>query len=286
MLHESAHGMLAANRKLNLVLGTALTAYPIFQLHYGYKRAHVATHHPKLGDPGKDPDLRYFVEQGVYLPRTKSKIVLNLIILPAIGSKAASHVYFLIRDRILRKGSTAAAAGQPVTPYWQLRMRRDKIAFYSFWAAVACVLVLTGEWGRFLLFWIIPYLTSFQIIGWYIELSEHTPMVKFANVDIEMTRNRKSRGVEKFLTGTYSDHYHLDHHLDPRTPYWNLKRAHAIRLEDPRYAEIDSKFGGLFTRGPQGQPSALASIVSELAALPLYDDLSTVATESPVGDNV
>ncbi|QTR02816.1 fatty acid desaturase, partial [Saccharothrix algeriensis] len=149
--------------------------------------------------------------------------------------------------------------------YWSVRTRRDKRAFLVFWAAVAGVVTTTGTVAEFVLFWLVPYLTAFQIIGWYIELSEHTPAVKFTNVDLYMTRNRKSRGLERFLTGTYADHHHLDHHLDPRTPYWNLEAAHRIRLADPRYAEVDRSFGGLFTRGPQAQPSALSDIVRRLA---------------------
>jgi fatty acid desaturase len=122
-----------------------------------------------------------------------------------------------------------------------------------------------GDWSiELLLFWIIPYLTSFQILGWYIELSEHTPLVRDSSVDLYMTRNRKSRLWERLLTGIHNDHYHLEHHLDPRTPFYKLPQAREIRMRDPKYAEVDAQFGGLWHRGPQGQPSAITAIVRSM----------------------
>lgn len=265
LLHESAHGIAANSKVINLLLGTVFTAYPIFQTHYGYKRSHVATHHPKLGDPDRDPDLKYFIEQGVYATSTRRELTLRLLVYPALGSKAVSHLYFLARDRILRRGSTAHDEDHRDNRYWRTRMRRDKVAFTTSWILAALGIICSGIGFEFVLFWLVPYLTAFQVIGWYIELSEHTPIVKFSNTDLYMTRNRLSRGLERFLTGTYADHHHLDHHLDTRTPYWNLKRAHRIRMEDAEYARLHATFGGLFTRGPHGQASALSSIVDQLA---------------------
>lgn len=268
LLHESAHGMLAANRRLNLVLGTFLTAYPILQLHYAYKKTHVATHHPRLGDPDRDPDLLYMVERGVYEPADERVLWLRLAILPALGSQVVSHLWFLVRDRLTPAGVTGGRAGrEEVSEYWTVRMRRDKRAMCAFWLVICVLVTTTGTWSYLLAFWVVPFLTTFQLFGWYIELSEHTPMVRLHHLDLRMTRNRKSRGLELFLTGTYADHHHLDHHLDPRTPYWNLGRAHRIRMADSDYAAIDAEFGGLFTRGEQGQPSAIVSLVRQLAEM-------------------
>ncbi|MBY8889443.1 fatty acid desaturase family protein [Streptomyces sp. PTM05] len=266
MLHESAHGMLAANRKLNLALGSFLTAYPVFQQHYAFKRTHVATHHPRLGDPERDPDLKFFIEQGVYDISSECQLWIRLVTLPALGSRIISHFSFLLKDRVLLNRRRKYEEAVEFNSHWRKRMQRDKICFTLFWLLIVGVAWMTHCLLGVVVFWVVPYMTTFQLIGWYIELSEHTPMVRLHNVDLYMTRNRKSRGLEKFLTGTYADHYHLDHHLDPRTPYWNLRKAHQFRMKDPEYALLDRSFGGLFTAGPDGQPSAVASIIRELAA--------------------
>lgn len=263
LLHDCAHGVGVADRRLQMFVGTLLTAYPIFQQHYAYKTSHVFTHHPKLGSPEADPDLRFFIEQGAYRQSATAAYVRRVVLLPLLGSQTWAYLRYLVRNRwrVL-----TGAERRPLTdaPVQRRKRALDRAGFWLFWGAVVA-LAWSGGWLLgLLLFWVVPYLTSFQILGWYIELSEHTPLVRDSNVDLHMTRNRKSRGWEKFLTGIHNDNYHLEHHLDPRTPFWNLHRARRVRLRDPEYAQVDRAMGGLFTRGPEGQPSAIAAIVRSM----------------------
>lgn len=263
ILHDCAHNVGAANRGMQMFVGTVLTAYPIFQQHYAYKISHVFTHHPKLGSPDNDPDLRFFIEQRAYQAAAPRTYVRRVVLMPLLGTQTWAYLKYLVRNRyrMLRRGKAAA----PEMPVVQRRKRiADRVGFWLFWAAVIGVCAWQGVLPHLLLFWVVPYLTSFQILGWYIELSEHTPLVRDSNVDLYMTRNRKSRGWEKFLTGIHNDNYHLEHHLDPRTPFWNLAKARRARLADPGYALVDAQFGGLFTQGPQGQPSAISAIVTAM----------------------
>ncbi len=263
ILHDCAHGVGAANKRLQMAIGTAFTAYPIFQQHYAYKVSHVYTHHPRLGDPERDPDLAFFIEQKAYTPATRGRYFNRAVVLPAIGSQTVAYLRYLVRNRFkVLKGE--AQETKPVSPIARSKKALDKAGFFAFWLAVVGVCWYSHTILPLLLFWVVPYLTSFQILGWYIELSEHTPLVRDHNVDLSMTRNRKSKGIEKFLTGIHNDHFHLDHHLDPRTPFWRLPDAHRIRMADPNYAELDAATGGLFTKGPQGQPSAMTAIIDEM----------------------
>jgi fatty acid desaturase len=276
LLHESAHGILADSRLLNLFLGTVLSAYPIFQRHYPYKKSHVATHHPKLGNPEVDPDLMYFIEQGVYAPgATDRQRWLRLVIFPALGLRTWSFVRYLIINR-LGGGQTMKEERQDL----RVKARRDQIAFLFFWGIVLAMFICTHLLTVFFFFWIIPLLGTFQIFSWYIELAEHTPLVRDYNVSLYMTRNRKSRGLERFLTSMHAENYHLDHHLDPRTPFWNIKKVHQIRLMDPEYARWDARAGGLFHKGPQGQDAAIVAIVRGLGEC---NSRTPAAFGAPVG---
>ncbi len=265
ILHDCAHGVGAADHRVRMLLGTVLTAYPIFQQHYAYKVSHVFTHHPRLGDPDQDPDLRFFIEQGAYRAASPRAYVRRVVLMPLFGTQTWAYLRYLVRNRyrVLRAGR--AQESSPVQPR---KRALDRAGFWAFWAVVAGVCWSQGWTTELLLFWFVPYLTSFQILGWYIELSEHTPLVRDSRVDLHMTRNRKSRGWEKFLTGIHNDNYHLEHHLDPRTPFWNLGKARRVRLADPEYAAVDAVLGGLFTRGPQGQPSAVTAIVTSMSEQP------------------
>lgn len=263
LLHDCAHGVGIADKRLQMLFGTVLTAYPIFQKHYAYKVSHVLTHHPKLGSPQEDPDLRFFIEQGAYRRGSSGAYVRRVVLMPLLGSQTWAYIRYLFRNRYhVITGVKERPA--PPSPVQQRKQQLDRFAFYAFWAVVIAA-AWSGGWllGLFL-FWVVPYLTSFQILGWYIELSEHTPLVRDTTVDLYMTRNRKSRTWEKLLTGIHNDNYHLEHHLDPRTPFYHLPKARLIRLRDPNYAAVDQAFGGLFTRGPQGQPSAISAIVTSM----------------------
>ena len=263
ILHECAHGVAMSNRKLQMAVGTVLTAYPIFQQHYAYKVSHVYTHHPRLGSPDLDPDLRFFIEQGVYKKSTAPKYVRRVVLMPLFGSQTSAYIRYVIRSRSrVLTGPERSAA--PASPVQRRKRLLDRLSFWAFWATVAGA-AWYGDWFiELLLFWIVPYLTSFQIMGWYIELSEHTPLVRDSSLDLYMTRNRKSRLWERLLTGIHNDHYHLEHHLDPRTPFYKLAQAREIRMRDPKYAAVDAQFGGLWHRGPQGQPSAITAIVRSM----------------------
>lgn len=271
ILHDCAHGVGVANRQLQMIVGTALTAYPIFQQHYAYKISHVLTHHPRLGDPDRDPDLQFFVEQKVYTPTSNTRYFNRIVVFPALGSQTVAYLRYLVRNRfrVLRGKNLAGALTSEHVP--RNKRHLDRGAFWIFWIVVVGVAWQSGGLVELALFWVIPYLTSFQILGWYIELSEHTPLVRDYDVDLYMTRNRKSRGLERFLTGIHNDHFHLDHHLDPRTPFWNLPKAHRVRLADPNYARLDAMTGGLVTKGPQGAPSAISSIVKQWTSLQELD---------------
>lgn len=266
ILHDCAHGVGAANKRLQMFIGTVMTAYPIFQQHYAYKVSHVYTHHPKLGNPDHDPDLQFFIRQKVYTSASRRRYFNRIVVLPAIGSQTVAYLHYLVRNRFRVLKRRAHGTGRIVNHVPRRNRILDKLGFWAFWTVVVLAAWRVGGLRELVLFWFIPYLTSFQILGWYIELSEHTPLVRDHHVDLYMTRNRKSRGPERFLTGIHNDHYHLDHHLDPRTPFWNLPQAHQARLCDPNYAALDAATGGLWTKGPKGQPSAIQAIVTQMTS--------------------
>ena len=95
------------------------------------------------------------------------------------------------------------------------RYEFDRWGFYAFWASIVILTVFLGYFPQFVLLWVVPYLTSFHIIGWFIEMSEHCSSIDNQNVNLHMARNRQSRHIEKWLTGINNDNYHLDHHRMP-----------------------------------------------------------------------
>jgi len=260
ILHECSHGVSARNPVLRVILGTILTAYPIFQTYNAYKISHVLTHHPQLGRENHDADLQFFIEEGVFDPQPPHQFFWRMMVMPLLGWRTLAYLRYLIRNRLsARDGSSELNISADLSR----RRRLEYLAFGAFWVVVVGLCVYFSLLLYLVLFWIIPYLTYFQIIGWYIELSEHCTVINGQSNDLFMASNRHSTGLERFLTGIHNDHHHLDHHLNPSTPFWNLPKARLIRLQDSEYAKVDKNAGGLFTRGFDGAPSALRLLLEQ-----------------------
>ena len=247
LLHDSCHKTLARNRTLNDFLGRWLAGLPIFQSYRAYSASHVLQHHVHLGNPQLDPDYRQYIDTGLFRVRDRLDFVCHVaktVLLMNIGSYAK---YLVVQRLAAIRGSAAECIGLFVVQ-----------------AAIATILTLAaGPFGYFL-FWILPLLTSFQIIGWLSEISEHYPKIRTATLAVQMSRNRFPRLAERFLVGHHGDNYHLVHHLFVGIPFWNLRAAHDALMDDPEYRSVNENAGGIFT-APQGRLSILSSILEEIA---------------------
>ncbi|MEO1433182.1 MAG: guanitoxin biosynthesis L-arginine gamma (S) hydroxylase [Cyanobacteria bacterium J06633_8] len=230
LLHEAAHKTLAKNKYLNFVVGTLFSGYLILQTFTGYKKSHVDYHHKYFGHPFLDPDYYFHISEGLYNPRNSSSFIKKYIMMPLLLAKVPNYLYSLIKDRLSIKKTK----------------RIETVLMLAYLVAIAAFSWIVNCEHLIILFWLIPYLTTFQIIGWFIELSEHYPLVGDNEIDIYMTRNRKSHWLEAFFLSIHNENYHLDHHLNPVTPFWNLPKAHTIRLRDSNYAKINHFTGGIF----------------------------------------
>lgn len=252
--HDAAHRTLARNPSINYLVGVVFAAYPIFQRHFAYRVSHVHKHHRFLGDPGKDPDLRFFIESGVYKVCHPFRYVLRIVVLPILGGATIRYLRYLWTNRFAFDTSQYSNQDRDA-------LRADRVGFFAFWLVVTLCAFALGGVDELVLFWIVPYLTSFQILGWFIEIAEHNPMCETRSSNVHLTRNRKGPLVERMLFGVNLDEYHLEHHLSPGVPFWLLRRAQAIRLRDPGYRRIGASWGGLFARGPTGQRSVIGQLM-------------------------
>lgn len=252
--HDAAHRILAKSTWWNHALGITFAAYPIFQRHWAYRVSHVHLHHPHLGDPEKDPDLQFFMASGVYRVREPREYAFSIVWKAILGGATLRYLKYLWRNRFLianKQDSGVDARGAAIDTY----------GFAAFWVCVVAGLAWAGSLHWFVLFWLVPYLTTFQILGWFIEIAEHSPMCETQVENVYLTRNRKGNFIERLLFGVNLDEYHLEHHLSPGIPFWLLRRAQKIRMRDPDYAKIADSWGGLFVRGPKGQPSVIKQLL-------------------------
>lgn len=271
LLHESSHKTLARNRTLNYLLGTLGSGFWIFQAWMPYRSSHVGKHHRYLGDPEADPDIRFYISQGLLERIDDQHYLRRQILRTLIGFRTVAYMRYLLLYRIFPQYLFESLDDVPEQLIVKKRLERrlsalEYLGFVGFWVVIGLLLTWSSLWGVFLLLWIVPYLTSFQVIGWFIEVCEHYPLTTSSDYDIYMTRNRFGNRIENFFTGLHGERWHLLHHLLPGMPFWNLPAAHRILMADPTYREVNQRSGGIFTQGTNAAPSILATIQQQLTS--------------------
>lgn len=252
LLHEATHNCIAKNRYLNYAIGTFFSGYWIFQSFNAYKQSHIEGHHGSLGDKSKDPDYQYYLSQGLYKGINQKQFLRTYVLLPLFCLKAIPYVQYLFKERLISF----------------YKFRKEAVLFLLFWIATYSLLFRFQLFHLFLLYWIIPYLTVFVIIGHFIEIAEHFPLVGNSDHPIEMTRNRFSHWLEAFFLSIHNENYHLTHHLRPKIPFWNLKKAHDILMQDPMYSKVNNNFGGIFLSSKKDRIALIPGLISGRITLP------------------
>jgi fatty acid desaturase len=263
-VHEASHQMLFRHRTANTWVTTLLCAYPIGTSYFAYVQSHNA-HHRNTG--GRDDPCRRRQEKyDFHNQRQQSKFLLRTLL--------------IFWDAPVYLANSVTTYIKPIEPprnekqrVWQ---RREILGQWLYWLTMLTVLTIGGWWWIFLLYWIVPYLTFFQVIRKLAEHSEHNGLWE-APSEIEVTRNNFCHPLLRFLIYPHGDSYHLTHHLFSRVPHYRLRHAHQILLQDADYVAAHHCYG-YFRASRQGSRSTLEDVVS---AVTLYTTETHPASESP-----
>lgn len=123
---------------------------------------------------------------------------------------------------------------------------REKVALILFAVSGISALVYFGFVVDYLLLWILPSLTFFNIIFKFRSFAEHK-VVKNEN-ELNNTRTVTSNWLERFFISPCNVNYHLEHHLFPSVPFYNLPKLHSLLMEDPVFnqqAQLSDSYLGL-----------------------------------------
>lgn len=193
-----------------------------------YFSSHVKDHHGHFGDPNRDPDLREHVRAGLYEPWTALQFTARYLIRPLVASQLS-----LIRRLLFTRLKYGGTDMREVV----------RLAFFMTFLTVAASFLFGIV--NVVLFWYLPLFLGFPVVNWYLELLEHFPYPVSAKVDIEATRHRAVGPITRHFFSIHNEGYHLDHHLSPGIPFWNLPQAHDIRMQDSLYAaQVAQSYSG------------------------------------------
>jgi fatty acid desaturase len=205
LMHEASHWLLFPGQPANNRVGAWLCAAPIFADLSRYRRHH-HLHHRHTQQPD-DPDLA----------RAASYPVGRLALVAAglrdvTGITAGRH---LLAWRPGRAGSTLP---------WR-RLRGPLVAN----GVLLSVLAATGHWPLYLLLWILPLATWYQLLGRLRDVAEHGA-VPGGDDPLRNTRTTRAGPLARALVAPYGVNHHLEHHVLVFVPCWRLARAHALLL--------------------------------------------------------
>ncbi|AGC47379.1 fatty acid desaturase [Myxococcus stipitatus DSM 14675] len=200
--HEAVHGGLSSRPWLNR-LGGMLCAWPVLQNFAAYKVLHLR-HHRDLGG-GLDPD-----HYANYTGRRWLELLMH------VGRLLLGYPAYITMIPILGwKHGTAS----------EKRWMGCEVAMVIAGCVLAGVFV---PWQVLLHGWLIPMViinTMVNIRG----MSQHTFLAD-ADHPVRGTRTILTNPVTRFFM--CNENYHLEHHLYPRVPWYNLPALHgALRAE-------------------------------------------------------
>jgi fatty acid desaturase len=138
-------------------------------------------------------------------------------------------------------------------PLWR-SSKTEKIVRLFYWGVILTIITFYNAWTPFTLFYLVPFITVYCIINRLVIMTEHCV---WETESLKQSRNVFTNPLLQFLMFPHSDYLHLTHHISPKTPSWNLFKAHQLLMNEPDYANGNHCQGYYF-----GQNSVLAKFTS------------------------
>jgi fatty acid desaturase len=222
--HQATHNALAKNPQLNYILATICGSWSVLESFSGFDDTHNSRergHHANLGT-AKDIDHMSVVSNGLYDGVTVKYYLQSLPL------HTLHYLKFLFFNRIFN-------------PRENFQERINRLLYFG---AIVILFVNFGLGSNFFFYWIVPLFTTANWIGSFVQISEHYPLMMDSDpVDIYLSRNRILSPLWNIFLSTHQEGYHLIHHLYPKLPMWNMRKAHQILMADPVYAAIHLNTG-------------------------------------------
>ena len=217
LMHEFAHYRFIDNKALSDWACDLFVSWPILASVDAYRRNHLAHH--RYTNTDQDPD--WVVKVGTRkftFPQEWQYAVLNLVGYLAFIGSAFDMIQAIGRLRALDQSTRA--------------YKLKRLAYYL---AFAVVFTITGTWVPFLLYWVVPFMTVFFFALYVRSVAEHFAAMNYAE-ELQSTRTVLPYVWENLVFSPHGVNYHLEHHLYPSVPFYNLPRLHDALMADPDYA--------------------------------------------------
>lgn len=219
LMHDATHYRFLKNRKMSDLITNVLTMYPLFTAIEIYRQNHLR-HHKHLNTE-HDPDwVAKLGKREFTFPKTKKEFIITVLSYFVLYQGIMDAIWFLRRFGS-PEAKSASKSGNS----------KARVLFYI---VLFTVLTIVGGWKYYLLFWVIPYLSTFFMFQYIRSVAEHYGELAYDNL-LNSTRTVKTTFLERFFIAPHQVGYHLEHHLYPGVPFYNLPKLHQLLMKDASF---------------------------------------------------
>jgi fatty acid desaturase len=221
LTHEGIHKRLSRILWLNDALARFTAGCPVFISLAKWRFIHL--YHHQYTHTADDPDRAIYARY----PLTRWKF-LSLLLRDLCGLNVISTVKYFIDLPFGAETFNRRFLGEERAA--QYRRVADMRQFVLFWLIVLGGGLFVGGLSflaLFLCYWLIPYCTFTQVFFRIRGAIEHGNVPEPSN-PYQQTRTYLTNPIIAFFVSPKHVNYHLEHHLYPSAPFYNLPRLHAV----------------------------------------------------------
>ena len=218
LAHDAAHYRLYETRWLNDLVGRACGTLAGLSM-CTYRVIH-RLHHNHLYGP-EDPDIALhggYPRGRMYLARKLAKDLAGL-------TAWKTYAYFFGAPAANSETNTAARPLDDTSPRLRQAARRDRWGVLSLHVATPVIAFATGWGWYYVVLWLVPLATVLQVIFRLRAICEHGALTDLSS-PLTAARTNLPNWWQRYLLFPHHVNYHIEHHLYPAVPHYNLPGLH------------------------------------------------------------
>lgn len=228
LFHEGAHWLMHPNKTQNDFWTDFFCGVPLLQVVRNYRLFHW-THHRSTGVPGIDPEIEIYKGQGFHYERRSTAQTLKMFFLDLVGINLLKFQISLYKYlfRMVKEQKHVIS-----TP-------RDLGVYILFWGPVLFACWKWNLWIELLVFWFLPIVT---VTFFFLKLhayGEHTGLD--GPTEFERTWFHNFNPVTNFFIYPIYSGFHVEHHIYPTVPWYNMKKFRKKLMENDYYVKQSEK---------------------------------------------
>ena len=221
LLHEASHYRILKNKAVNDFVGELFFAFPLFVTMRGYRLSHMAHH--RNTNTEFDPDWVSKETPEWEFPQSRGKLFFML-------ARIAFGMNIVWMVKMITAGGRPTAATKT-----KISSRKFVAGRITYYVLLAATLTYFGLWIQFLLFWIVPIFTWLQVILRIRSIAEHFG-IEYDHV-FSSSRTTYPSWFDRIFIASKNVWFHIDHHLYPSVPFYNLPTLHKELNKLPSFRE-------------------------------------------------